>query len=188
MEVGVTMYVLSISSVSEVLMVQFEFSNSHTELTSTAVRSFLSDPSSSSFVRVPARVPTHPPALNFFFHTVHRGTRLFSPRDRSRRRTPSSRARTDRSIVRSFLLGRKSNQDRSIVSSPCPVPNTSSERISFSSAPFIQLCRLFPIVCFAIIRSTCVCACVQTFSPKYSYARVPREIQRKNNTEQRETD
>lgn len=116
-EVGVTMYVLSISSVSEVLMVQFAFSNSyrtHNELSRPFhlfYRYLLSHPPPppSIFARactVARLLPPPPPSPLFFVHHV---------------------ALNRRSIDRS--IDRPRNEIR-----------------SFSSAPLIPLCRLFPIL------------------------------------------
>lgn len=78
-EVGVTMYVLSISSVSEVLMVQFAFSNSyrtHNELSRPfisfiATYYFHPPPPPSIFARactVARLLPPPPPSPLFFVH------------------------------------------------------------------------------------------------------------------------
>lgn len=117
-EVGVTMYVLSISSVSEVLMVQFAFSNSyrtHNELSRPFhlfYRYLLSHPPPlpplSSLVRVPSRVYSLPRPPPHFFSSTY---------------VALNRRSIDRSI------DRPRNEIR-----------------SFSSAPLIPLCRLFPIL------------------------------------------
>ena len=150
-EVGVTMYVLSISSVSEVLMVQFAFSNSyriHNEL-SRPFHFFLLllihlfpcplSPLSPFFERVPSRVYLPTPQANSPF---------FSSTTRSIRR-PIAKGSIDRSIV------------------------------SRSSAPLIPLCRLFPIVCFAIIQSARV---QRTFNPEIRQISGIREIRTRRRT------
>lgn len=117
-EVGVTMYVLSISSVSEVLMVQFAFSNSyrtHNEL-SRPFHFFLLllihlfpcplSPLSLFFVRVPSRVylPTPPSQLPPFFRPPRVQFEDRSRRVRSIDRSCRDRARRSSHYAACFRL------------------------------------------------------------------------------------
>lgn len=172
-EVGVTMYVLSISSVSEVLMVQFAFSNSYrTHIDSRSFISFWPFP----FVRACTDACT-PFSFTLFMEnsTIHRE----SDRGELNRRTYDT-------IHRSFLHANDQSGSIDRIDTTryqTRRPNEPAFRARRSSN-YAACFRLF----VSRLSDPHVCTCVQTFWRKYQYARVPREIQRKNNTGQRETD
>ena len=182
------MYVLSISSVSEVLMVQFEFSNSHTELTFDS-RSYISFSSFLFFVRActdacTPTTPPSPPTPSFSFT-------LFTAELGCSHRGNTIAARTIRSIDRSSVPpGTKvqaridrSCQARARYQTHIIRTNQLFERAVHPTMPLVSDClsRDYPIY-------VCACVCTNVLAEIFIRSRIPREIQRKNNTERRETD